>query len=348
MKQILIDVPVEPAALDCLRTQPGVRVVVADPIADQARPLPPEVLRETHGLFCSQPPTNFEDLQALEWVQLASSGFEPLLGLNLPARGVRATNAQGVFDIPIAEWCVAMMINLARDLRGMIRHQEDGVWDRSARFQREIRGHVAGFWGYGGLARETARLAKTLGLRIHVLTRNGVQPRRNVFCVPGTGDPEGTLPDAQFLPADTPQFLAGLDFLVLAMPLNPSTRGIVGEAELRRLPTRAFLLNPARGPLVDERALLRALGEGWIAGAALDTHYQYPLPPDHPLWRMPQVILTPHISGSSLSPRFLPRVWEVFAQNVGRFLRGEPLLNELRRDQLAPPPTPSTSSLNRA
>ncbi len=121
---------------------------------------------------------------------------------------------------------------------------------------------------------------------------------------------------------------------MLAMPLTKSNEGIIGEKELRALPRTAFLLNPARGPLVEEQALLKALGEAWIAGAALDTHYAYPLPSNHPLWRFPNVILTPHISGSAQSPRFLDRIWDIFVQNVERWLSGQPLLNELSAQQL--------------
>ncbi len=335
MKQILIDVPLHPPVVDRLQTINGVRVVVADPITDEPRPLPAHILRETNILFCSVPPTNFNDLIALEWIQVCSSGFEQLLDLGLPARNVRATNAQGVFDIPISEWCVSMMINLARDLRAMIRNQEGGIWDRDARFQREISGMTVGFWGYGGLARETARICKeALNLKIHVLTRRGVKSRSDSYRVPGSGDPEGTLPDANYTMDQKKEFLSGLDFLVLAVPLDSTTRGMVGEPELRALPSKAFLLNPARGPLIQEQALLQAIKEGWIAGAALDTHFQYPMPPDHPLWRLPNVIMTPHISGSSLSPCFLPRVWDIFSQNLNRFLQGKPLLNELTRQQL--------------
>jgi len=336
MKHLLIDVPLDPTAVAALRARREVRVTVADPISEDALRRPTPVLRPVNVLFCSVPPTNLDEMVALEWVQICSSGFEQLIEWNLPGRGVRATNAQGVFDVPIAEWCVAMMVNLTRDLRGMIRHQEQGVWDRDARFQREVRGQTIGFWGYGGLARETARLCKAMGLRVNALTRHGVQPRRNIYGVPGTGDPDGILPDAGFDRHQTQAFLGSLDYLVLAMPLNPSTRHAVGESELRALRPHAFLLNPARGPLVQETALLRALQEGWIAGAALDTHFQYPLRPDHPLWSMPNVILTPHILGSSLSPQFRPRIWDLFTQNVDRFLASRPLLNELRPDQLNP------------
>jgi phosphoglycerate dehydrogenase-like enzyme len=228
-----------------------------------------------------------------------------------------------------------MMVNLARDLRLMIRNQDAAVWDRSAIFQNEIRGKTVGLWGYGGIGRETARVARHLGLRVHVMSRSGVSPRRDVYAVPGTGDPDGVLPHRVFRAGEEIAFLRELDFLIVALPLTKATEGLIGERELQALPRHAFVLNPARGPIIREQALLRALQEKWIAGAALDTHYHYPMPPEHPLWRFPNVIFTPHISGSSLSPQFRPRLWEIFSLNVERFARGEPLLNELTAAQLA-------------
>jgi len=218
---------------------------------------------------------------------------------------------------------------------GLIRNQEARVWDPAGQFQMEIHGSVAGIWGYGGIGRETARLAKAFGVEVHVMTRSGVRPRRGVYNVPGTGDPEGVLPDRWFTLGQEEQFLQALDFLVLAMPLTESTEGIIGEAELRALPRRAFLLNSARGPLVQEQALLDALRQGWIAGAALDAHYYYPMPADHPLWTFPNVIMTPHIAGDELDPHFAERLWDIFTQNLQRYIHGEPLLNELTPAQLA-------------
>lgn len=334
--KLLIDVPVEPAALAKLQTTLGITVdVIPDP-AETKRELPAARLADVDALFCTIPPTNLDAAKALRWIQVASAGYTQLFGLDLPRRGIRATNARGCFDVPIAEWAVAMMVNLARDLRQMMRNQNATVWDRSATFQREIRGLTVGLWGYGGIGRETARLAKALGLRVHVLTRSGtVGPRGDVYAVAGTGDPDGSLPDRVFSARETEAFLGDLDFLVLGMPLTKATEGLVDEAELSALPRRAFVLNPARGPIIQEAALLRALCEGWIAGAALDTHYHYPMPPDHPLWAFPNVIFTPHISGSSLSPNFKARLWDIFCLNVSRLQRGEPLLNALTPAQLA-------------
>lgn len=335
MGKLLIDVPLHHAALQQLRDRAQFDIDILDPRAETPRAVDSARLRDVEALFCAHPPTNFDDMWSLKWIQLASTGYSQLFPFNLPSRGIRATNARGCFDVPIAEWVISMMVNLVRDLRQMIRNQEQAIWDRSASFQRELRGMTVGLWGYGGIGREVARLCKQMGLNVHVLTRSGrIAPREGIYHLPGTGDPQGILPDRVFSSTQSKAFLSDLDFLVVAVPLTKSTEGMIGETELRALPPTAYLLNPARGPIVQEQPLLRALQERWIAGAALDTHYQYPLPAEHPLWRMPNVILTPHIAGSSLNQRFKERMWDIFSQNVSRFAQGFPLLNELSKSDL--------------
>jgi phosphoglycerate dehydrogenase-like enzyme len=332
---VLIDFEIRLEALDALKAI-GVHVTTVEPNDEEARPLPAELIAPVHAELCTFPPTNLQDMPLLRFIQICSSGYSQLFGLGLPERGIRASNASGVFDTAIAEWIIAMTINLARDLRGLIRNQEARVFDRDARFQRDVGGRRMGIWGYGGIGRQTARLAKALGMEVWAHAPTGIRPRPNHFLVDDrVGDPQATLPDRVFTAAGRKEFLAGLDFLVLTMPLTAQTDGIVGEAELRALPPKCFLLNPARGPLVQEQPLLRALREGWIAGAAIDAHYSYPLPADHPLWRFPNVILTPHISGSTKMAYFAERVWAIFLENVRRLRDGRPLLNELPADQLA-------------
>ena len=327
--------PVYAPAFSLLKDIPGIEIDLIEKPEEKLRPLPSRLIRDCNILFCTFPPENNAEMTELKMIQISSAGYKQLLGQKLGERNIRACNALGVFDVPIAEWNVAMMVNLSRDIRSLIRNQDAQIWDRSSRFQREIRGSVVGIWGYGGIGRETARLAKAMGLQVHVLTRNGIQPRNNIYCVPGTGDPEGKLPDHVFTMNQKEKFLSNLDFLIMAIPQAASTEGIVGENELKMLPKNAFLINPARGPLIQEQALVRSLCEGWIAGAALDTHYYYPMPAEHPLWKLPNVILTPHISGSSASPRFLERVWDVFIHNVARIKQGAALLNELSASELA-------------
>lgn len=290
-------------------------------------PWPEDRASDVEVFFCSSPPPNWTAFPRLRWLQIESAGFSHLFPFKLADRGVTVTNARGVFDCPIAEWNVAMMINLVRELRTMIRNQESRVWDRAAKFSGEIRGRTLGLWGYGGIGRETARLAKTLGMKVHVLTRSGKKSRADSTSVEGTGDPDGSLPDRYFGESERAEFLRGLDFLVLALPLTARTEGLLSEQDLRTLPKGAFLLNPARGPIVQLAGLLAVLRDGHLGGAALDTHYHYPLPADHPLWVFPNVILTPHISGTTFSPHFRESLLRIFRQNAQRYASGQPLLN---------------------
>ena len=291
------------------------------------QPWPEDRAGQVEIFFCSTPPPNLVAFTALRWLQIESAGFSHLFPMKLGARGITVTNARGVFDCPIAEWNVAMMVNLVRDLRTMIRNQDQGIWDRSPKFSGELRGRTVGLWGYGGIGRETARLAKALGMKVHVLTRSGRKSRADSTFVPGTGDLEGVLPDRYFDETEKAAFLRELDFLILALPLTAATEGVVGEQELRTLPKGAYLLNPARGPIVKQEALLAVLRDGHLGGAALDTHYHYPMPADHPLWRFPHVILTPHISGTTFSPHFREGLLRIFRENAQRYVAGRPLLN---------------------
>lgn len=332
MTRILVEIDLDEVGRRRLKALPGGTV---ETIAhhDSWWEMPADRLPGPEILLCKRPPRNLADLPNLRLIQISTVGYEHLRDFGFADRPVRVCNARGIFDTAIGEWCLAMMINLIRDLRGMLRNQQHAVWDRADHFQEEVRGRVVGLWGYGGIGRETARLAKMLGMTVHVMTRQGVRPRTNTFAEPGSGDPEGKLPDRVFFPEQKREFLGELDFLVLALPHTRESDGLIGREELRLLSRQAFLLNPARGPIVQEEALLEALRTHRLAGAALDTHFCYPLPADHPLWRFPNVILTPHISGADRSRLFAPRIAELFAQNVERYLTGQPLLNELTRQE---------------
>lgn len=326
---------VDPPRLAKLRALPDTQIdLIECDDEEEDWHLPDDRAAEIHMLVSCTAPDNLEAMTSLRMLQISSVGFGQLIGLGLVEREIHACNAAGVYDVPIAEWNIAMMINLGRDVPGMIRNQQSQIFDRAARFQNELSGRIVGMWGYGGIGRETARLAKSLNLTVYAMTREGVKPRTHMYCIPGHGDPEGTLPDKVFVSGQEREFLENLDFLVMAMPLTPATTGLIGDEYLKMLPPQAFLLNPARGPLIREESLLRALREKWIAGAALDTHYYYPLPPEHPLWRFPNVIITPHVSGSNLSPHFKTRLWDIIVENSRRLIAGEALLNQLYARQL--------------
>lgn len=315
-------VPIGPIALERLGALPrSIVETLPPPHGPWAAPATVEFL------LCKIPPENIHELSQLKLVQISSVGYEHLKHLNLGAKAYPVCNARGMFDTAITEWNLAMMINLTRDLRAMIRNQEAAHWEKHACFQQELRGKTIGIWGYGGIGRDTARLARAFGMTVHVMTRSGVRPRLDAYTPPDTGDPQGVLPHRVFVSGQEADFLASLDFLILALPHTKQSDGMIGATELKAMPRHACLLNPARGLIVQETALLQALREGWIAGAAIDTHYAYPLPAEHALWRFPNVILTPHISGADKSAAFPERMGDLFLQNVRRFLEGRPLLN---------------------
>ncbi len=302
---------------------------------DEGQTMPSELMKGAEVLLCEMPPDNFDDFDRLKWIQLTSAGYSQVFDLPILEKGIRVTNGLGNFDIPIAEWNIMMMLMCHRHMLDMLRNQREKTWDRDAKFQAELRGSVVGFYGYGGIARETARIAKSMGLVVWAMTRDGkVKKRPMKYRVDGTGDPDGVLPDNVFGPDRVEEFLGGVDFLIISMPLTPATEGIIGEKELRMLKPTAVLLNPARAHIIDEEAYINCLREGWIRGAALDVHYAHPLPPEHPLWTTPNLIMTPHISGLDASTHFLKRIYDMFIRNVERYCKGEPLLNELTESQL--------------
>lgn len=314
---------------------PRGKVTIGPWLAEKGKLLPADMLRGVDILFCELPPANFNDFDQLKWIQLTSAGYAQVLGLPICERGIRVTNGLGTFDVPIAEWNIMMMLWWHRNMLDAQASQKARVFDRADKYQRELRGSTVGFYGYGGIARETARMAKALGLNVWALTRGPLTNRSaTAFCVEGTGDAEGVLPDRVFSPADSAEFFGGLDYLIVTVPLTTATRGIIGEKELHMLKPSAVLINCARAHVIDESAYVRCLAEKWIRGSALDVHYAYPLPPEHPLWAMPNLIMTAHISGSSGGTHFISRTYSIFTQNLERYISGLPLLNELTTDQL--------------
>jgi phosphoglycerate dehydrogenase-like enzyme len=335
MKHVLIDIDLEPGALERLQAVPNTKIHLS-PSPSRAsleRAVPAEGLRGMHVLLCKRPPTNLADADCLEMIQICSVGFDHLAHFKFYDSPLRVCNSRGVFDTAIAEWNLAMMVNLVRDVPGMFRNQQAQIWSRDARFHQEIRSRIVGIWGYGGIGRDTARLARAFGMTVHVLSRGGVKPRLNDYTPTDTGDPHGTLPDKVFSYDRIMEFLSGIDFLILCLPRTGKTTGIVGARELAALKPSAWLLNVARGPIVQEAALIDALRIRRFAGAALDVHFLNPLPPEHPLWEMPNVILTPHISGSELSIFFLGRMFDLFEKNLRRFVEGKTLLNEITKEE---------------
>ena len=305
------------------------------PKNDRPEHIDPKVLSDVDVFIGNHPPSNFDDFKNLRWVQIVSAGYAHITHLPLVQRGIRVTNALGVFDSPIAEWNIMTMLMWERRMVEQLENQRNCVWDRAARFQSSLFGRTVGFVGYGGIARESARLAKAMNLNVYAITRDdGAKSRDLVYRVENTGDSEGKCVDRLFKMADMTEFLRDLDYLIITVPHTPQTEGMIGEQQLRALKSSAVLINPARAPIVNEEALIRCLEESWIRGASVDVHYAYPLPSSHPLWQMPNVILTPHVAGSDSNSHYLDRIYDIFTQNLHRYLGNVPLLNSLTEAQL--------------
>lgn len=301
-------------------------VVTVEPFGPTGR-LADSLLGGTTVLFSDALPANVDKMVDLRWLQLGSAGYAQVSGQSLTQRGITVTTASGVNDIPIAEWCVLAMLSLERNFIEILEQQRAHAYQRPAKFQRELRGRTIGIVGYGGIGRELARLSTALGLTVWVMNRSAIGSGTQRFTPAGTGDPDGVLPDRSVPFGDWPAFLPHLDYLALTVALNRATTGLLRDPELALLPSHAFLLNPARAHLVDEAALGRALRSGALAGAALDSHYREPLSPADQTWDLPNTIITPHIAGSTQSPHYWARIWELFGQNLDRHRLGLPLYN---------------------
>jgi len=259
----------------------------------------------------------------LRWVHSATAGVERVLTPASRERGLAITNARGVFSRPIAEYVVMMMLAVCRRLPELLELQQERTWQPLE--ARELRDVTVGIVGLGSIGRAVGALATAFGCRV-VATRR--RPDAGHEAADGHGgDPYlGSLMLDRVLPPDRlDEILAESDFVVLAAPLTSETIGLIGERALSVMKPGAWVINVARGELVDERALVRALREGRLGGAVLDTFRDEPLPPTSPLYDIPNLIITPHTSWSST--RVLDRSVELFCANLRRFSAGDPLLN---------------------
>ena len=257
----------------------------------------------------------------LAWVHSASAGVERALTPTALSRGIVITNARGVFSRPIAEYVMMMILAVSRKLPGLLELQRERTWQPLE--GTELRDVTVGIVGLGSIGRAVGALATAFGCRV-------VATRRRPETGNATRDDEElsfgeAMLDRVGGPGTLQALLAESDFVVLAAPLTTETENMIDADTLAAMKPGAWLINVARGRLVNERALLRALRDGPIGGAILDTFRDEPLQPSSPFYDLPNVIVTPHTSWSS--GRVLDRSFELFCDNLRRFAVGEPLLN---------------------
>lgn len=250
----------------------------------------------------------------LEWIHITAAGVDTLLFDELRDSDVVVTNARGVFDRPLAEYVLGAVIAFAKDSLTSYDLQRRHEWRH--RETRSITGATALVVGTGGIGREIARLLAAAGLVVRGAGRRAV-----------ANDPDfGEIVESADLAAE----VGWCDHLIMAAPLTPATRGLVDAEVLAAMKPDAHLVNIARGPMVDESALLDAVTQRRIGGATLDVFQTEPLPPDHPLWDAPNVTITAHMSADVVGWR--ETLAAQFATNVRRWLAGEPLLNVVDKE----------------
>ena len=244
-----------------------------------------------------------------KWLHQFSAGTDSPVFAEVRRRGMRLTHSAGSSATPIAHTVIMHTLALCREARPWAIAQSGRVWaDREV---TDVEGRTRGIVGLGSIGAEVARLAQQFGIRVIGIRRS----------------PRGDEPCETWPTSRLNELLPLVDDLVLTAPLTDETRNIIGGAELALLPRGAHIINVGRGQLIDEPALIEALQTGQVGGAALDVFVVEPLPVDNPLWDMPNVIVTPHSAGGT--PLATQRAADMFADNLGRYLRDEPLINEV-------------------
>ena len=326
---VLVTMPFSETQIDRLRrVGPGVAVTRADATgADYSR---------TDVLYAGAPPRDLGRAPHLKWVQVHMAGVDALAEHPLYTQStIPLVTASGVHAATIAEYAITTMLALAHRVPRMVEWQRRGGWppdkERWPLFvPSEIRGATLGVIGYGSIGRELARMAKAaFAMTVVASKRDPGQHKDPGYTLPGTGDPDGLLPDAWLGPDGLPELLARSDVVVMCAPLTAQTRRLIGARELALMKPSAYFINVGRGASVDEGALAAALREGRIAGAAIDVFAQEPPPAGHPLYALDDVIVSPHVSG--FLPSYDDKCTDLFAENLRRHLAGAPLLNVVDR-----------------
>jgi phosphoglycerate dehydrogenase-like enzyme len=246
----------------------------------------------------------------VRWVHSLAAGVENQMIPELVENDIPLTNSRGVFKESLGEFVVGAALFFAKDFARMLRNREAGRWDQFD--VEEIRRQTMGIAGYGEIGRAAGRRAKAMGMTVLAMRRK-------------PPDPADREVDGWFSPEQRLEMIGRSDYIVVAAPLTPETRGLIGRREFGAMKPSAVVVNVGRGPVIDELALVEALRERRIRGAALDVFDTEPLPPDHPLWKLDNVLLSPHCADHT--DGWLEQAVEFFVGNFRRFAAGEPLLN---------------------
>ncbi|PWH13740.1 MAG: D-2-hydroxyacid dehydrogenase [Anaerolineae bacterium] len=333
--EVLITVPVSEELLVQLRGISTRLNITASQIGG-LNEISPETWARIEVLYTAHLLPQPEQVPALRWIQFHFAGIDRFLDEPLLKKeNLLITTLSGASASQVAEHVLTMMLALSRKVPALLTAQKKAEWpkDRLERFiPFELRGKTAGIVGYGSIGRQVARLLQPFGVTVLACKRDLMHPADNGYLLAeGMGDPNAELV-TRLYPAQALRSMAReCHFLIVTVPLTPKTNNLIDERILNSLPPGAFLVDVSRGGVVNHTALLKALQTGRLGGAALDVFPEEPLPASSPLWALPNVILSPHISGNS--SQYTERAMRLFAENLLRYVSGLPLYNLVDRQR---------------
>ena len=331
--EILITVPLSEQHLSQIKNEsPGISIQHS--VVRKAGDIPDEVWKKTEVLYTSRVVPEPEQAPNLRWIQFNLAGIDHAIQASIPRKaGVIVTTLSGAASTQVAEHVLMMLLSLGHHLPEMISSQRRAEWpkDRWERFLPiELRENTVGIVGYGSIGRQVARLLADFGAQVLATKRDVLHPEDDGFTPERFGDPRAEFVHRIYPPQALGSMIKVCDFVVVTVPLTPATKGMLNADTLGLMKPTAFLVDVSRGGIVDHNALITALKDHRIAGAALDVFPEEPLPESSPLWKLPNVILTPHISGNT--SKYEARAVVLFIENLQRYLAGQPLYNQVEPD----------------
>jgi phosphoglycerate dehydrogenase-like enzyme len=297
--------------------------------AGEADDLPQALLGDVEILYTARALPAPEAAPSLRWVQFHYAGIDHVADHPLLRSGVRITTLSGAAAPQMGEFVLMCILALGRRLPRMERDRAEKRWadNRFERFRPlDLHGSTVGVVGYGSVGREVARLAHAFGAQVLATKRDLKTPEDEGYRTEGRGDAGADVPDRLYPPQALRSMVALCDFVVLTLPLTAETRGLINRSVLQQMKPTACLIDVSRGGVLDHNALVEALSEKRLAGAALDVFPVEPLPSASPLWELPNVILSPHVAGAS--GHYFEQATALFADNLQRYLADQPLLNQ--------------------
>ena len=325
---VLITLPFPEGLIDQIK-EVSPRIHVLPNSAKTPEDLSTETWKQVEVLYTDSVLPAFEKVPNLRWVQFHYAGIDHATGNPLlQHREIDFTTLSGAAAPQVAEYALSMILALGHRLLEMQANQAKAAWpaDKRDRLKpTELRDSTVGIVGYGSIGRELARLLQPLGVHILAAKHDAMHPQDSGYMPEGMGDPEGELFQRLYPFQAIKSMFKECDFVLICVPLTPDTRNLIGEEELAALKPSAFLVDVSRGGIVQQAALLTALRDKKIAGAALDVFAEEPLPASSPLWKLSNLIITPHVSG--ISTAYNQRAVDLFAENLDRYITGAPLYN---------------------